>query len=71
MDTQTNLDTGMANPPYTCEVCGLSFGSEERLREHRVSHAGMSATAQYTCNVCGERFDSEGELRAHQREHTR
>jgi rubredoxin len=61
----------MTTPHYTCDVCGLTFGSEEGLREHKVSHAGMSATAQHTCNICGERFDSEGELRAHKREHGR
>jgi transcription elongation factor Elf1 len=45
---------------FTCNECGLSFGSQQELDQHTsVVHS------MYRCEFCGEYFNTETELQEH------
>nr|XP_020473047.1 zinc finger protein 708-like [Monopterus albus] len=49
-----------------CSVCGQSYPSRSRLREHCKIH---TTEKQRNCSVCGKTFTSASGLRAHQKVH--
>ncbi|CAK1540098.1 unnamed protein product [Leptosia nina] len=52
---------------FTCEVCGLSYPTRSRYKNHMVTH---SSERPFECNVCLKRFKRRQELRFHLNKHT-
>jgi uncharacterized Zn-finger protein len=54
-----------ALPP--CKYCGRKFNSEQKLRDHVVSHSGKY---RYQCDMCEKGFAVVTDLQRHRRTHT-
>lgn len=50
-----------------CFVCGRTFPTKSRLREHQMSHSGAKPKP---CPFCGRVFYSKNSLQIHERIHT-
>ena len=53
--------------PFSCKICGSSFKTKSRLREHIDTH---NTTKLFNCEVCHKSFKSEKALRDHSVRHT-
>jgi predicted RNA-binding Zn-ribbon protein involved in translation (DUF1610 family) len=53
---------------YSCQTCGMKFGSEAELREHSKMHmSAAKPVATLSCPACGASFRTQSELAEHKR----
>ena len=53
--------------PYTCEICGKTFGRYQYLYIHKKIH---SEKKPFTCEICGASFRLKEHLKRHRYKHT-
>uniref|UniRef100_A0A8D8UHM2 Zinc finger protein 45 n=1 Tax=Cacopsylla melanoneura TaxID=428564 RepID=A0A8D8UHM2_9HEMI len=53
--------------PFSCEVCGKTFGAREHLKRH---FNNIHMKVGYQCNVCGRILTDSSNLKVHMRNHT-
>ena len=50
------------NRKYKCDICGKGFLSNQKLREHILTHANIKA---YKCEFCSQAFSNFSGHRQH------
>lgn len=50
---------------FNCDLCGKSFRTPRRIREHRILHQGKAP-----CTICGKVYAGRARLRDHMTKHT-
>ena len=53
----------LANKPFQCEDCTMSFSSEVGLNHHRRKH--IKSPKEYSCGLCNKSYTSEISLKRH------
>ena len=59
-------DPDPVSKPFSCDLCGRSFGRASLLAAHRRTHSG---DRPFQCELCGRRFICRADLNKHHRLH--